>query len=76
MDSTKGQLFSKQDLTNAGKLLHKSSASIKDESEVQVELYENGLVEYYSKNFDQRRSFVFDFDVKFSFTTNPAEVTF
>ena len=72
MDSGKGQLFSKQDLHNAGKLLTKSSASRKDESEVQVEIYENGLVEYYSKNFDQKRSFVFDFDVKFSFTTSPA----
>lgn len=72
MDSAKGQLFSKQDLQNAGKLLHKSSASRKDESEVQVEIYENGFVEYYSKNFDQRRSFVFEYDVKFSFTTSPA----
>ena len=76
MDSGKGNLYSKHDLQNPGELKHKSVATRKEESEVQIELYENGVVEHYSKNFEQKRSFAYDFDIKFSFTTSPCEVTF
>jgi len=76
MDSGKANLYSKHDLHNPGELKHKSQATRKDDSEVQIELYENGVVENHSKNFEQKRSFAYDFDIKFSFTTSPPEVTF
>ena len=62
MDSNKGQIFNKSDLSNPGKLLFKSSASKKDDTEVQIDIYEKGLVETSSKN-DQKRSFEFSAQV-------------
>ena len=77
MESAKGQFFAKTDLHNPGKLLLKSSAMRKDDAEVQIEMYEKGLVEISGKsNNESKKSFEFDFDIKFSFTTSPAEITF
>ena len=77
MDSAKGQLFTKSDLQNPGKLLLKSLATRKDDSEVQIEMYDKGLVEISGKaHSETKKSFEFDFDIKYSFNANPAEVTF
>ena len=78
MDSGKGQLFSKSDLQSPGKLQLKSLATRKDDSaELQIEIYEKGLVETSGKNNSElKKSFEFDFDIKFSFSSSPAEITF